>query len=312
MLPEIPATLWPLLLATPLIAIILSIIYILILKPRLELPLSNELYEGHWTIPLPGIGVLEGPVTTARQTITSLWNKIIDAASSGEKEQLQKLKQHMLENHYFYAIRNSGQKTILIFTDNPLDEKYHIRRDVASRFGHTVTTRFIHGVQNCKDLGEQEGFRWITVTLQGSKTVNPQNPHVESMKYLVRAARNLERIKFLQDEVEFYKEELAATQKELARERSEKERAKRALGQKPLTQEEVPEIKAGWRQAAKRFFSIQQVAACILVYFVTPEILKWANLQLDQTVLSIIVGLATVATFFIVPILQGWLKRRFK
>ena len=311
-LPQIPLYLLPYILVAPIILIIIILVYIFFLKPRIELPLPDELYEGQWTIPLPGIGVLEGPVTTARKTIEKLWNEIIEVAPEDQREKLNKHKESLLQNYHFYAIRNAGQKTILIFNDNPLNDKYNIRRDISSRLGQTITTRFIHGIQACEDLGEEEGYKWIKITLKESNpTLTKQRDIIaESSKYLMRAAKNLERIKFLQDENQFLKEELEATQKELAKERSEKERAKRALAIKPLTAEETPEIKAGWKQIAKRFFSIPQIAACVIVYFLTPEILKRLGIILDQTSLSIAVGLATAATFFLYPPISNWIKRR--
>lgn len=293
----------------------LIILYKLIIKPKIEPPLPDELYEGKWTIPVPGIGILEGPVTTARKTVEKLWNKIIESANPNEQEKLVEQKKLMLNHHHFFAIKNNGEKYILLFNDNPLNDKYSIRRDIPGRFGATEITRFIHGVQDCIDLGEEEGFHWLTIKLKETNPITQQERKLfmfngTNAKYLMRAAKNLEQIKFLQDEVEFLREELSATQKELAKERSEKERAKRALAQKSLTEEEAPEIKAGWKQIAKRFFSIPQIATCVIVYFLTPEILRRIGVILDQTGLSIVVGVATIATFFLYPPISNWIKRR--
>jgi len=266
---------------SPVIAIVSFVIYHFVIQPKVQLPLSNEQDEGEWRIPLPQLGVInEGRVTTARRYVQSLWSQLIDNTEATKRAPLIKKRDTMLKYHLFAQKIGRG-KILYLFDENPLDPQFHMREDRPVRFGSDIPIRFVYGIKDCISGGQSDGFEYIAVKLnpEESKITETEREcfgiELEAVKALKLAASNQEAIKAVKDENENLQMHLHETQEALASERSEKERARRALGQKSLTvHEPMVQTKPYWRTVSKSFFSWPQVALALIVYLIVPNILS--------------------------------------
>jgi len=293
--------------------IFLVLFYMLYWKPRVELPLPNERFVGHVTMWLPhGLGLLSGPMTTARMTMQRYF---LTAIRSEKDENMRKVLiaiRNFVMQHQVFAIKNgNGEKKILLFDANPEDQKF---MDVdRERQG-----LLLHGVQDAHSEGVEGGFEFIGIKLNpelaefNDVELERYQTAMQHIKYLKDAAMNKERIATLVDQLEAVERELAIERRDTAEIRSKYDRALNALDQKPLTVLEEPKLKPSIRELVKEWFSWPQIGVAAIAYLLAPNILTWAKIQLkepDRTYAQL--GIA-VFGFFIIPIGRKIFGRWFK
>lgn len=313
---EISPTFWILGLGVGITGLtVVLLLWFFYLKPLVEQPLPNEHDEGIWRMPLPQLGLInEGRVTTARRTIQGWWATLIDNADSNKRPDLIALRDAQLKLHLF-AQKVGRDKYIYAFDKNPLDPEQHIRQDKTVRFGSDLAVRFIYNVKDCMNLGKSEdGFEFIVVKLSTessfftSEEQNKFSQILEGLKFLRLAAINTEASKHykdLADDRGTLLEENYGVTRDVS---SERDKAKRALSQKSLTEPETPTLKGGYlRAVAKGFFSGWQLFVTVSAYIITLNVAKYQQVEYpDPSTLAIIVA---IFAFIVFPFIKGWLKR---
>lgn len=284
-----------------LLVLVLGILYWL-MKPRMELPLPNETDLGPWIIPLPE-GVTEGRMTTARRTFERLIDIATSDADGTKKKSLLTFKEELF-NYHLYGFKG-GSKCILFSNQNLGDERLSLPMGKEKRLLQTPLAWI--------DKGEYDGFRFIFLKMPEPETTKMDaKEHKnytdigEAIKYIRSAAMNIQKLKESSTRVAWLTDELDLTQKELAAERSEKERSKRALSQKPLSSPETKPVKGKLRTQIGEFFYngwrlVASGAAGLLTYWIC----RARNLPTEPMVVTIIVGM-------IVFLVYPWISRRLE
>ena len=184
------------------------LIYLFLLKPRIEDPLPNEHDEGLWRIPLPQLGLMnEGKVCTARRYIQSQFSKLIDSAPMPEVQAYVSLRESIMKSHLF-AQKVGRDNFIYLFDQNPLDPQFHMRDDRVSRLGTTVPERFLIHIQDCMSKGKgEDGFNYVMVKLRSEEAKFTEEErehfslHLDALRNLKLAATGKEERKHLEDRI---------------------------------------------------------------------------------------------------------------
>lgn len=298
---------------TALIAtvVVVILIYRFFLRPTGQFALPGEEDEGTWKIGLPSLGRFnEGRVNPAYDYLQKQWSKLItNCAEPTEKENLITTRDEMMKKHYIHAQRSGRSKILYFFDQDPLLPQYHIRESVKGEL-----IKWIGPIQDAESEGEWKGWEVITVKL---KTTNVSFTTEEreklatfrsAAKFMALAATNVEALRHTKDERDRYKDLHAETLKDLAKERSEKDRAVRALALKSLTSPTGEAPKTGLMGAiAKSFFTGWQLFFTAIAFIITPSIVKWGGYTiLDPTSVSIA---ASIIVFLAYPLVKGLMQR---
>lgn len=285
-----------------IIGITILIIYFFHVKPQTEEPLPNERKLGHWTIWLKEHGVHAGYVTTAAQSLQALISDI--CKNETVKEDKTKLEHFRVLFSKFSPVaqRFDGKTQILMFTSNPEDQKF-LALNPERRDGYVLS-----GVQDVIDGGDWSGMHFFVIKLSADfQLFNDKDKEYtesicEATKYLRDAARNVDRIKLLKDELIGEREEKEKAQKLAAKLRSMYDGACYALSQKPLSVEK-PEVPFALKAAVQKWFGspLQWVLGIAGFFFVGPYLLLALNYNWQPpltTYFSVVVG---VLLFFAIP-----------
>lgn len=285
--------------------IIALIVYFYYLRPRAQMPLSNERSLNYWTIWLKEQGVHTGYVTTAMRTLQSLLSQVIrnetEAADKAKLEVLEKA----LGKFSPVAQRFEGKTYILLFNRNPEDQKF-LAVDPDRSDGY-----ILNGVEDVIDAGEWKGMCFYGVKL--SSELNGFSDEdkrfvdtvVEGTKYLRDVARDTDKIHLLKDEVNSEREAKEKAQKQSAELRSKLDAATYALGQKPLSQEKV-ELPLGVKEAVKHWFGnpMQWLLGFVGFAFVGPYLLQYLQYNWQPPMTTYFSAGVAVLFFFAPPVLK--------
>jgi hypothetical protein len=88
---------------------------------------------------------------------------------------------------------------------------------------------------------------------------------------------------------------------------SERDRSVRALKQKHLVEPDLSLKPGFFQQVGKNWSWSWQVALALIMYFITPNIAKYAKIEYPEPATLAI--FAAVLTFFAVPFIRGVLKK---
>jgi len=296
-----------------IIVVFLVLFYAFFWKPRTAYPLPNErVVSDHLSLWAPrGVGVMAGPFQTARTTVERYWNTLIQSEpDKAVRKRFEKNRDFVLKKQ-IYAMRNGGDNFILVFDQNPEDQKF---LTVDPSGGGMI----LHGVQDAKPLGVFGKFSYVGITLNpevktfGETEEAEMDAVMENIMYLRDAAVNTEKIAGLQEEVGDKRRTLKTMQNELATMRSKLDRAVSALGQKPLTQREEPKLKGTVTQRLKEWFSPWQLFSGLAGYFVAPYIVQYAGWELLPPMTTYFTAFVTIVGFFAIPVLKRLLGRWLK
>jgi hypothetical protein len=305
----------PFILSIPIILAVLVLLWIFVMRPRIQLPLLDEEDEGIWRIPLPQLGKMnEGRVTTARRTFQAHFGKLIDTADPGEREKFVKLRDLCMQFNWF-AQRIGRSKVMYAFDKDPLQPSQHMRDDIAGRFGGDTPVRFVYNVKDCLNLGQgEDGFEYVGVKL-GIETTHFTDDErskytlaLDTMKVVQVAAANKESVKHFKQLADS-REQLVQEQYEQNRKvASERDNAYSALSQKPLTAPDVELGRGGLVKAiAKNFFSWQQIALATFAYILIPNIMKYFSVSFPEP--STVSLLFAIIIFFLWPVVKGLFRK---
>lgn len=262
-------------------------------KEKREMPLPNETDLGPWLLPLPGLGYVEGRLTTARKTVEKQFETAIsNAESDTEATVLQEARKVMLKYHP-YAFKGSG-KWLITSNRNLTDEKLYM--PMGDR-------RLLKTPDAIIDRGKHSGFHAIHLEMPDpdKRGVKPEDRKKlsklgDAMKYIKNAALNKEKVAEAFKERDFYKEEAELSHGTIAELRSKSERMARALSQKTLTGGEEPKVKGALRTRIEEsgWRVIFSASAAGLAYAIANNI----RLNIDPIIPLAIAGLAV---FFAYP-----------
>jgi hypothetical protein len=264
----------------------LILFYLFMLKPKIEEALPNEHDEGLWRVALLQEGMKEGRVCTARRYTQNKFSSLIEAASPEEKPALMVLRDAILRGHIF-AQRVGREKLIYHFNLNPLDEQFHMRADIQSRFGMNVPVRVILHIQKCTNHGKSEdGFTYYSVTLrpeaqtlteEDRKLMKEENTKMaifmEALKTMKLAASGKEEKKHLEDRVGILETHFNRALEKLNIATTNQAESEIIASTTSLTHPEVPPPSRFHWPKATEFFTGWQVAIAIIAYLVTPNLM---------------------------------------
>jgi hypothetical protein len=166
----------------------------------------------------------------------------------------------------------------------------------------------LHGVQDVVSVGEYGGIEYLALKLDPTtKSFSKEEKELVTVglgvvEYLRDAAKNVEKIHELKDELKFQGESLTKVLGEKAEMRSKLDAALSALSQKPLTQEEEPKLKGTLVERLKPWFKWYQILTALGGYAVAPWILQYANIQVEYPITTYFAAFFAVLGFFIIPI----------
>lgn len=272
-------------------ALALGLIYLFMLKPRIEEPLPNEHDEGLWRIPLLQYGMKEGKVCTARRYIQRNYADLIEASPPNDKPSLMALRDKTLNKHIF-AQRVGRDKNIYAFNLNPNDEQFHIRDDATSRFGTSVAIKHIIHIQDAKSAGKgSDGFNYFGVTLRPEglvlteeerEIIEKENTNtdifLEGMKNVSLAATGKEEKKHLETRIGILETHLSKAYDKLNEGTSNQAESDLIASTTSLTHPEVQKPSGFHWPKATEFFTGWQVAIAIIAYLVTPNAMAAAGI----------------------------------
>jgi hypothetical protein len=293
--------------------IFVLVLYVYYFKPKIELPLPNERYEGVITIYLPRLGLMVGPMTTARQTLSRWWNDLItNEEDKDQRQNYEDVRKGMMQRHPFAHKTDAGRK-LYLFDENPLSQEF-MSVDASGKH----QSRLIHHVQDAWSVGEYNGFECVWVKLDASSqpfTANEMllaDQEARCLSFLEEAAKNTRKISALQKLVGYLEKQLGLEQEAKAKMRSERDRAKSALGQKSLSEGEV-QLKGAFRQQLKEWFSLPQIATEVAGFLAAPHIIgyisSYTGVIYEYPVSALLVAAITGVGFFIIPIGKKLLGR---
>lgn len=293
----------PLVAGVSLAGIMALVFYFVILKPRITQPLPNERPLGYWSIWLPkGFGLKAGNATTARHTLEREFTRLI------ENEPDQTMKSQLEEAQKIFELfqpiaHKVGRETfIYLFDANPQDQRF---MDVDPNQNDSY---LIHGVQDAVSVGEYGGLQFLGLKINPETKAFSEDDKklmrtgLEIIKYITNAAKNVEQIYELKDELKFTKETLKTTYEKIAEMRSKLDRAMSALNQKPLTQSEEVKLKGTFVEKMKEWFRPIQLATAFASFLLAPWILTWTNIQVEYPISAYFTALVTILGFFSIPI----------
>lgn len=305
---------WLIGLAAILVAVVL--VYLLWYKARVQMPLQNERSLGWLQIYLPkGFGLHAGYATTAKPTLQKQTTQLVENETDGTvKEQLKKTHKIL---DYFHPIAHKvgRQNFIYLFDANPQDQRF---MDVDPDHNDSY---IIHGAQDVVSAGEWNGFQFLAVKLDPeTRSFNRAEDRVVEaglgiVKYLKHAAKNVEKIHDLKEEVNYLKTDRDKARQEVAKVRSDLDRALSALSNKPLSVSDDVKVTGAWRSKAKEWFwsSPWQIATALAGYFSAPYIQSfletWQKIRLTPPTTTYFAAAVTVIGFFIIPVGKKLLGR---
>ena len=266
-------------------ALALGLIYLFMLKPRIEEPLPNEHDEGLWRIPLPQLGLMnEGKVCTGRRYVQSQFAKLIDNSPSTEVQGYINLREEILKNQIF-AQRVGRDKYLYLFDQNPLDPQFHMRDDKPSRLGTTIPIRFLLHIQDCMSGGKgEDGFNYVKVKMkpETAKFSDDEREaftlHLDTLKNLKLAATGKEEKKHLEARIGILETHLSKAYDKLNEGTSNQAESDLIASTTSLTHPEVPVPSRFHWPKATEFFTGWQVAIAIIAYLVTPNAMAAAGI----------------------------------
>lgn len=293
----------PIIAGITLAGIMALVFYFVILKPRITQPLPNERPLGYWSIWLPkGFGLKAGNATTARHTLEREFTRLI------ENEPDTNIKTQLEEAQKIFSLfqpiaHKVGRETfIYLFDLNPQDQQF---MDVDPNQNDSY---IIHGVQDAISVGEYGGLQFLGLKLNPeTKSFSEDDKKLmrtglEIVKYITDAAKNVEKIYELKDELKFTKESSKKGLEERAEMRSKLDRAMSALSQKPLTQSEEVKLKGTFVEKMKEWFRPIQLITALAAFLLAPYILTWTNVRVEYPITSYFAALVTILGFFSIPI----------
>jgi hypothetical protein len=275
-----------------------------------QYPLSKEEDLGFVRIHLPQLGRFnEGRATTARNHFIENFSTALTKSPKDKQDYVLKFRDRIFDKDFMLAQRCGREKIIYLFDANPLDPKYCHREDK----GTETPIRQIGPVRDCGSVGSFRGFEYIFVKLdKDTAAFTDQQRELsmilsEGLKYIVDAASNLDRIKFLKDRVDVLQDQLVQEQKRLAEKSAELDMAKSALGQQLLSEPGVVKIGMGFGPKAKAWFGDwkQYLAAAIGYLIISPFLIS--NFAADATppATTYMTAGISVACFFALPVLKS-------
>jgi hypothetical protein len=292
----------PILVGIALTSIILLVLYFIYLRPRIKSPLPNERGLGWWILRVPTIGWLDGYVCTAKTTVDRALRQIVESESDKTVlDQAEDVKK-ILETCYPLAQRVGRKVYLLLFDQNPQDQRF------MDADPDKEDTYRIHGIQDMCSLGEWKGRHVVALKLNPETRTftDDERKWVKSVgafvKYLEDAAKNKLKLRELEDERNYFKESNEKKGKRIAEMRSDLDRGKSALGQKPLTVPESVKVPGAWREKMKEWFSWPQLLVAAIAYLLSPYILTWTGWNLTPPSTTYFAAFVTVVGFFLLPL----------
>jgi len=293
----------PIVAGVALAGIMALVFYFVILKPRITQPLPNERPLGFWSIWLPkGFGLKAGNATTARHTLEREFTRLIENETDETVKRQLKDAQKIFDVFYPIAHKVGRETFIYLFDKNPEDQRF---MDVDPNQNDSY---IIHGVQDVISKGEYGGLQVLGLKIDpqtksfSELEENLMEIGLDIVKYITNAAKNVEEIYELKDELKFTKESLKKGLDERAEMRSKLDRAMSALSQKPLTQSEEVKLKGTFVEKMKEWFRPIQLITALAAFLLAPYILTWMNVQVEYPITSYFAALVTILGFFIIPI----------
>jgi hypothetical protein len=272
-------------------------------KDIYELPLSDEVDEGNWAVPLGSLGRLnEGRVTTARRTVQGKMSRMITASTQAEQKDLITYRDTLLSYHLF-AQRVRGKKVLYLFEGNPLDPRFFLPGEKGQEM------RWIGPVQECRDYGHtSEGFDVIYAKLdEDTKAITTIESSTsaqiaEAVKIMELAAAGKEYQKKLEDRVGIVQTLLDKANERLNKLTGEKGESDIISSTTPLIGPPVQPQHFGILPSMKQFFTWTQLALALIAFLLTPNIMQAAGIVYpDKSTVAI--GVA-IAVFFVAPFIR--------
>lgn len=295
----------PIFVGLAIASIIILVYYHVLLKPRLAQPLPNERPLGYLQTWFPkGYGPQSGNWCTARKTLEREITRLLENETDSEKKQDLEKAYKIFDSYYPYAQKVGRQTKILLFDDNPEDQKY---LDVNPNENDSF---ILHGVQDVVSVGEYSGIEYLALKLDSeTKQFTKDEKELASIglgivEYLRDAAKNVEKIHNLNEEIKFQKECYDKVWKQNGELRSENDGLKGAASIRPLTQEEGPKVKPTLVEKLKPWFKSYQLLTAIAGYLIAPWILTYSNVYLEYPLTTYFAAFMSVVGFFIIPIIR--------
>jgi hypothetical protein len=296
------------------VALLFVLFYFLYLKARLEVPLHNERIIGHVVIVVgtKGIGIIHGLMTTARQTMERHYAELIQNETNPDlRRTWEEDRKFVLDNNYICAIKSDDGDKILLFDQNPEDQKFLEAEPAAKDL-------YLHGVQDCAIIGERNGFDFLHFKLNPTTKTYTDDERKsaqvcgESIMLLRDAAYSVKRINVLETMIQDKDRAYEKVSSELGQKSALLDKAVEALHQKPLSTEGEYKPKGEWREALNKWFSWPQALTGLLAYIVAPVIIPRLGWPTQPPAVTYATAFITVIGFFLIPILTQLYKAIFK
>lgn len=286
--------------------IFMVLFYIFKLKPRLQYPLQNErVISDNVTFWLPrGYGVLSGPMVTARMTMEGFWSRLIQNEKDDGRRKAWEKNRDFVMKHYLFAIKDDSGKKILLFDENPEDQKF-------LSIDPQGAGMILHGVEDCKSVGKYDGFEYLAIKLNADvkeysdKEAKEVEVALGNLMFLRDAAKNIEKISHLQEAFDDKDRAHKKTLEKLRETSSKLDRALSAAGIKPLTQREEAKLKGGVTEKVKQLFwsTPWQLATALAGFLLAPYLVVWFGIRLEPPInMQIFSGFMAAVGFFVIPI----------
>jgi len=292
--------------ALGLASLLATLFYFLYYKPKTEIPMPNERYEGIVTVFLPRLGLMKGPMTHARQTVEYRWGQLMSSETDEVRRTLyEESRKQMMKNHLFAHSTDNGKK-LYLFDSNPMGQQFIVAEEKKGK----SKTSLIHHVQDAESVGELNGFEVISVKLDPTeKTYTAADlklidPLSRCLKYLQAAASNVGEVAELKAINAILGDNNETLRKELRKATSDREAFAEVASKKLLIRPPEEKVPGKVQRAIKQWFSWPQVVVGMVAYLGVPHVFEQLGWHFSEPTFSMILIALTLAAFFSISVLR--------